>query len=94
MAHVKVFMYISNYMSKENSVNSCTQARPPPKPRRIPNVNVNNFLPRDLEGMINNLSLVSEQSNNYIQLLANAFARFPMYVEKWVILISNGCYAM
>ena len=41
-----------------------TQARPPPKPRRFPNVNVNDFLPRDLEGMINNLSLVSKQPNN------------------------------
>ena len=70
-------------MTKENSVNSCIQARPPPKPRRVPNVNVNDFLPRDLEGMINNLSLVSKQSNKYIQLaLANAFVRLPMYDVK------------
>ena len=42
-----------------------TQARPPPKPRRLPNVNVNDFLPKDLEGMINNISLVSKQANKY-----------------------------
>ena len=34
-----------------------TQARPPPKPRRLPNVN---FLANDFEGMINNLSLVRD----------------------------------
>ena len=74
-----------NFNTPTNCANpASTQARPPPKPRRLPNVN---FLPTDLEGMINNLSLVRFQLLSKIILKswthANALCFTLNQIEIW-----------
>ena len=73
-----------NFNSTNCTKTASTQARPPPKPRRLPNVN---FLPTDLEGMINNLSLVRFQLLSKIILKswthANALCFTLNQIEIW-----------
>ena len=68
-----------NFNSTTCANPASTQARPPPKPRRLPNVN---FLPTDLEGMINNLSLVRFQLLPKIILKSWTHAKCFMFYTK------------